>query len=320
MASRTPRLQLRSQYNPHWGEFATAADLPNTAGNPLSASALVLQPGDLAFVTGDGTYECVTAGAVSATPPAVWQKTGGGPGGDYVDTIEGFSAGGYYEADAGVAQGGANFSAVWYGYFVDFLDGASQFLIGHSSGGLPGGYALVVEGRSGTSAVIPYAAQALDGGLRTINEIMEQTQVWHRASAHHVAISVESGVGLRSWVDGVKMRFSPEPFGNYDISPTGRFRVGRGGFFGFAHAQKQGFVGAGYLNGLLTDDAVQEHLQACRDGGFRFVAGSVGWQHRWDVRDTFVSPGPAPAVIPDLEGNGGNLALVGALTQRQRRI
>jgi hypothetical protein len=81
MASRTPRLQLRSQYNPHWGEFATAADLPNTAGNPLSASALVLQPGDLAFVTGDGTYECVTAGAAAATPPAVWQKTGGGGGG-----------------------------------------------------------------------------------------------------------------------------------------------------------------------------------------------------------------------------------------------
>jgi hypothetical protein len=321
MASRTPRRQLRSQYNPHWGEYAAAGDLPNTAGAPLAASEFSLQAGDLAFVTGDGTYECMSAGGAAATPPAVWQKTGG-VGGDSVDTINGFPAGNYYEAAAGIATGGAAFSAIWYGYFVDFVEGAGQFLFGHTSGGFNGGWSGAIGGRAGTGGVNVFYANAISVGpaFAAIDEVVDQQAVWHRAGVRHYALSVESGVEIRGWIDGVRQRFSPQAFGVFLPSPTGRFRLGRGGFFGFEAAQNVGCAGAGYAPSLLTDTLVQNHLQACRDAGFRFVSGGIGWQHRWDVRATFAGPGPAPAVLPDLEAAGGDLTLVGALTERRRRI
>jgi hypothetical protein len=118
VASRTPRRQLRSQYNPHWGEYATAADLPNTAGAPLAASEFSLQAGDLAFVTGDGTYECLSAGGAAATPAAVWQKSGGGAASvaplwewNGVDTTQ-FGAPRYFADSLNVQAGTASLSVV----------------------------------------------------------------------------------------------------------------------------------------------------------------------------------------------------------------
>jgi len=243
-----------------------------------------------------------------------FSSTGGPPS---VTTIEGFSATDYYEAAPGVAQGGATFAAIWYGYFIDFVDGAGQFLMGQTSGGLTGGWGLQVGGRVASGGVTPVGVFAVEAGpsFIDINESIDQSTVWHRAAPVHYAMSyVSAGPGLELWVNGVRARFSPNAsVAAFLPSPTGQFRLGHGGLFGFEHAQHQGFIGAGYLTSSLSASDVQEHLQACRDAGFGFAAGALPWVHRWDAS------GGALATLPDQVGTG-SLTRVGTPTFRTRRI
>jgi hypothetical protein len=62
-------------FHNHWGEFASASDLPNVSGSPTQDAAL--EAGDLAYVTGLGTYQCPTP----TSGAAVWTAIGGGGGG-----------------------------------------------------------------------------------------------------------------------------------------------------------------------------------------------------------------------------------------------
>jgi len=65
-------MATKRQDHPHWGTFATAGDLPNVTGSSTQSSNLV--QGDLAFVTGDSTYQCQDETLGSA----VWEPVGGG--------------------------------------------------------------------------------------------------------------------------------------------------------------------------------------------------------------------------------------------------
>lgn len=79
MATRTPGLQLRNQYQRNWGNYPTAALLPNTAGTPLSASQFKLEEGDEAYVIAEGvTYVCTSAGGIGAAPASTWAAASGG--------------------------------------------------------------------------------------------------------------------------------------------------------------------------------------------------------------------------------------------------
>ena len=318
MATRTPPLQLRSQFGRDWGNYADGViSLPNQSSNVLNATQPVLEVGDRAFAS-SRVWECLDPGTVGGGD-AVWRPVGP----DILDTVEGFSLADYYEAPLAVAVGGASFSAVWYGYFVDFVEGAGQYLMGHSSGALNGGWSLSVGGRSGSSDPAVIEALVIEAGpsLVGVNENVAQPAVWHRARPLHVALAyATAGAGLETWIDGVRTRFSPSPSGAAFLpSPTGRFKVGLGGFFGNEPALNQGFIGGGYIDGAaLTAAQVQEHLQACRDEGFAFAAGALAWTHRWDVRTAQALGGIA--TLPDLGGGGGNLTAVGAPAARARRV
>jgi len=63
---------LKKQDHVHWGTFATTSVLPNVSGSPNTSSDLAA--GDLAFVTGDVTYQCTNPSVGSA----VWGPVGGG--------------------------------------------------------------------------------------------------------------------------------------------------------------------------------------------------------------------------------------------------
>lgn len=82
MSTRTPPLQTRSQFNRSWGNFATAADLPNASGAPLAAPFFsILEVGDTAYSVADGaTYTCTSVGTAGGGD-AVWSSGGGGGGG-----------------------------------------------------------------------------------------------------------------------------------------------------------------------------------------------------------------------------------------------
>lgn len=69
MATKSP-----TQHHNHWHTFASAAQLPNVSGASVQDAAL--EVGDLAYVTGSGTYECTNATLGSAT----WTQIGGGVG------------------------------------------------------------------------------------------------------------------------------------------------------------------------------------------------------------------------------------------------
>lgn len=66
-----PSGQVRQGYQPHWGEYASLATLPNAAGNVLSAARFTLQAGDLAYVSGLGLYVCSSPGTAGGAN-AVW--------------------------------------------------------------------------------------------------------------------------------------------------------------------------------------------------------------------------------------------------------
>jgi hypothetical protein len=76
MPTRTPKLQTRSQYNPHWGVYASEAALPNGSGAALLAADFTLEAGDVAYVTGSGLYVCASPGTVGGAD-AVWVAAGG---------------------------------------------------------------------------------------------------------------------------------------------------------------------------------------------------------------------------------------------------
>lgn len=78
MSTRTPGAsalfpggQARQGYQPHWGEYASSATLPNATGNTLSVARFTLQAGDVAYVTGVGLYVCFDAGTANGSD-AVW--------------------------------------------------------------------------------------------------------------------------------------------------------------------------------------------------------------------------------------------------------
>lgn len=319
MSTRTPPLQPRSGFHRDWGNYANAFNaLPNQAANPLAAAQHpVLEAGDRAFAI-SRVWECLDPGTAGGGD-AVWRPVGP----DIVDTVEGFSLTDYYEASPAVAEGSGLFSAVWYGYFIDFVDGAGQFLMGHSSGALNGGWALGVGGRIAAGDVTVVEATVIEAGpsFTSISETTAQPFVWHRAQPLHVALAYdELGAGLEAWINGVRCRFSPTPAtGAFLPSPTGTFKVGLGGFFGNEPALNQGFIGGGYIDGAaLTAAQVQEHLQACRDEGFAFAEGALTWTHRWDVRTAQALGGIA--TLPDLGGGGGDLTAAGAPAARARRV
>jgi hypothetical protein len=75
MPTRTPKLQQRSQYNPHWGVYANPGALPNASGAPLAAVDFTLEAGDVAYVTSTGgLYFCVTPGTAGGGD-AVWRRS-----------------------------------------------------------------------------------------------------------------------------------------------------------------------------------------------------------------------------------------------------
>jgi hypothetical protein len=67
MATKSPR-----QHHNYWGTFAVVASLPNVSGAPTQDGAL--EVGDLAYVTGLGTYQCDSATLGSA----VWSSVAAG--------------------------------------------------------------------------------------------------------------------------------------------------------------------------------------------------------------------------------------------------
>jgi hypothetical protein len=81
MATRTPTLQPRNQHHRDWGNYATAADLPNASGAPLAAGDFVLEVGDTAYVSADTQrYHCTAVGTAGGGD-AVWSSGGGSSGG-----------------------------------------------------------------------------------------------------------------------------------------------------------------------------------------------------------------------------------------------
>jgi len=79
MATRTPSLQARSRFHHYWGQYATAATLPNATGNPIGAPYFAeLEVGDVAYVTGLAElYQCTSVGT-SGIGDAVWTSAGAG--------------------------------------------------------------------------------------------------------------------------------------------------------------------------------------------------------------------------------------------------
>lgn len=55
-SARQPQIQ--------WGPFASAADLPNASGNPLTSQDFVTAVDQIAYVVGVGVYRCTAPGTV----------------------------------------------------------------------------------------------------------------------------------------------------------------------------------------------------------------------------------------------------------------
>lgn len=72
-----PQGQARQQYQRDWGNYTSAATLPNAAGNLLSAPHFILEVGDTAFVIGGQRYCCTSAGTAGGGD-AVWTIDGTG--------------------------------------------------------------------------------------------------------------------------------------------------------------------------------------------------------------------------------------------------
>jgi len=87
MASRTPPLQPRAQFQRDWGNFLdggqttpASGSLPNQPANALFASDFVLEVGDKAYATSVdvGAYVCIDAGSAGGGD-AVWVPLATGP-------------------------------------------------------------------------------------------------------------------------------------------------------------------------------------------------------------------------------------------------
>lgn len=142
MATRTPGLQNRSQYGSYWGQYASAADLPNASGNPLANPYFAqLEAGDIAFVTGGTLYVCISAGTLSGSD-AVWSAAGGGASViPTVPYVTGLAASGY-EAAAADLPGSDSFTIG--GFFCLETTESGGDLINYEDG--VGGYRLWFDG------------------------------------------------------------------------------------------------------------------------------------------------------------------------------
>lgn len=154
MASRTPPLQGRSQFHSHWGEFASAAALPNGSGAPLPATQFVLQAGDLAYVTGSGVYYCVSPG-VAGGADAVWTLLGSPI--PAVPYVEGLAASGYQALSADMPGGDAFTVSVLV--CLENMDSSGD-LLNYRDG--VGGYRLWYDGQFRFEVVTA-------GGVRTVS-------------------------------------------------------------------------------------------------------------------------------------------------------
>jgi len=96
MSSRTPGAstafpsgQLRQGFGRNWGNYVSAATLPNASGNALSLAHFTLEEGDCAWVVGDQLWECIDPGTAGGTD-ALWIRTEPGPSNVlYVDGVYG---------------------------------------------------------------------------------------------------------------------------------------------------------------------------------------------------------------------------------------
>ncbi len=110
MALRSP-----STFHNYWGIVATSSALPNAPGYVLTSSPLNLQPGDIAFVSGESTlYVCTNPGTVNNGGDATWAPLYSGLDhfapkyvvGSADDSQIPFSVGGfYYFPDDGTGNG-----------------------------------------------------------------------------------------------------------------------------------------------------------------------------------------------------------------------
>lgn len=317
MASRTPPLQERSRFHSHWGTYASASALPNASGAALPVEQFSLEPGDVAYVTGDGLYTCVDAGAAGLAD-AVWIAVSR----TRARESEGFSVANFLATAAGAVAGSATMTyiAVWR------MKHGTQ---GTANGFVGGNLVLFAGGGFG----LYYDATRLkyfvfDGGTNLIQNFVNAT--WPGTSGGHAGLAdfasgsivhqalTFDGANLRCYAQGRLQRTQEVVSAGYTAPlVAGPHRFGYTPNNGGYVLDGAGWLGALYRDNLVaTEDQIFAHYLECRDA-LGVPAGSLAPQHRWDISQ--LPLGAAPATVPDLGSVGtATLTLTGALTVRDR--
>lgn len=224
---------------------------------------------------------------------------GGGGGSPTITVIEGFDTSNSYRSAADQLPGSTSFTAIWYGFLYEFIHGSPQFLMGnHNMSGH--GWAINLGTRTaGSAAYIQFEIRDGSGPVGPSLEVLEA----HDFDAYcmrplHLAIRYTGG-SARGFMNGQATRFEGTGTG-YTAASGARFTVGNNPSVWNEPSTRAGFAGAGYFAGALTNAQIQNHFQACREAGNRFVEGGISWDHRYDI----VAPGGSfPTQIDDLAGS-----------------
>lgn len=214
-----------------------------------------------------------------------------------ITVVQGITATDFYQAGVGDLPGAAEFTAIYYG-FISGLSDSPQFLFGNRN--MTGhGWAVGLSNRVADS--VSYVRfESFDGtGSITVNSELTEAADYAAICMRPVHIAIRySGGFLQGLVDGQTTRFRAAGSG-YTAAAGRPFQVGCDAGVWTEPSTRVGFQGAGYIASGLTDAQIQDHLQACREAGNRFVAGAPTWAHRYDV----LAPGGSfPTQIDDLVG------------------
>ncbi len=322
MASRTPGAstsfpsgQLRQGFSPYWGVYASEATLPNASGNSLVAAHFTLEEGDLATVTGLGTYRCASPGTAGASD-AVWEASGGG-GSIMVDYVTFPLTTAAYAAAAGFGIGSNDYLVgLWYRGAASLADTSTvRPIIEARTSDAPtadgwrlwwnfGVLSILVATTAGTEAGGNFGSSIFYGG--SPGYIQERDGL--------ILVRVTGGAGtarIRVYMNMALIFDANAP--SAGITP-GLSPLTIGGALSFGSAMSGGVQGAAYFDGTFTDEQVETWMMDCMDAG-GVVQGALAWDGLWSTL-----PGMPAATWTDETGNGNDLTLAGAPSTMERTL
>lgn len=318
--------QSAHKFRPHWGTFASTAQLPNVAG--ATKQNVNLAVGDIAYVA-TSLYVCTNA----TQGAAVWAAVGGGGGSAgprNIDVVDDLSDANYYESTAGW-RGSNNFLACCVINAWGLPDNRIQNIMGNLIAANIAGWAFATGADTPLPGPLSVFFNAVDGGgnIRQVGGVLLGPEgtgggaPYNRLIVVHGALWQNGGASdLRLWINGSLAGVLAGIAALYSTS-SDEFRVGRspgsvtGESAGFVDVQGAALGQTSTYNTDFDDQDIRDHYEDIMAAG-GIVDFAADPFTELVTADGFAGTTPATWDNAGSSGSNGDLTKVGSPTTRTK--